>query len=92
MNDFWKVDAYGWGNVISAYPLRPNTITKVTFEIVVGAIAFIGCGVLPSDLNILRTKEVGLFPDSVSFNPFKGESTIMEIMWIIQHPSFKVTQ
>ena len=43
-NNFWKVDANGWGVVISEYPVRPNAVTKVTFYLQIGNTFLIGCG------------------------------------------------
>jgi len=43
-NDFWKVDTDGWSTLISAYPVRPDAITKVIFYPVFGNDWIIGCG------------------------------------------------
>jgi len=43
-NDFWKVDTDGWSTLISAYPVRPDAVTKVTFYLVFGNDWIIGCG------------------------------------------------
>lgn len=72
MTDYWKVNAHGWSTVVSAYPIRPNAVTTVTFQNVNGGSAMIGVGVLP-DATILRTQYVGLFPNSVAFSPFTGK-------------------
>ena len=44
-DSFWKVDGAYWSTVISAYPVRPNAITKVTMYLENGDGFMIGCGV-----------------------------------------------
>ena len=73
--EFWKVDRNGWSTIVSAYPLRPNTITKITFMVVNGGSAAFGVGLLPAP-DYLRTQCVGQFPNSVSLNPFDGDKFI----------------
>ena len=44
--DFWKVDADGYTTVSSAYPIRPNAVTKVTFKLVTGNNVLLGVGMI----------------------------------------------
>ena len=69
--DFWKVDGHYWSTITSAYPVRPNAITKVTFRIVYGREFLIGCG-KGQFSDVLRTQYVGQFPNSVSFHTSSG--------------------
>lgn len=70
-NDFWKVDAHYWSTITSAYPVRPNAITKVTFKLVNGATFAIGCGKAQFS-DVLRSQFVGQFANSVSYYTENG--------------------
>ena len=44
-HDFWKDERNGWSHLYSVLPIRPNTVTKVTFYLVAGNDFIIGVGV-----------------------------------------------
>jgi hypothetical protein len=69
-NDFWKVDEAGGSVLLSAYPLRPGVITKVTFYFVYGNDFHIGIG--KGDFSKIPRNYVGGFPNSISFHCISG--------------------
>jgi len=69
--DFWKVDGSYWSTIISAYPVRPNAMTKVTFKLVHGNAFMFGCG-KGQFSDILRTQYVGQFANSISYYTVNG--------------------
>ena len=69
-SEFWKVDKDGSSTIISAYPVRPNSITKVTFYLVNGNSFIIGCG-KGGNLSTMPNTVVGYRPNSVGYRvPF----------------------
>ena len=69
--DFWKVDANGWTTVSSAYPVRPNAITKVTFKLINGDHFMFGVGTAQFN-SVLGSQFVGQFGNSVSYHNHNG--------------------
>ena len=69
--DYWKVDGNYWSSIISAYPVRPSAVTKVTIQLVSGYSFMIGCG-KGQFSDILRTQYVGQFANSVSYYTLNG--------------------
>jgi len=69
--DFWKVDGHYWTTVTSAYPVRPNAVTKVTFQLVSGNQFFIGCGKGPIK-DALRFRHVGQNAETLSLEVHTG--------------------
>ena len=63
-NDFWKTNSDGWAYIFSAYPVRMNAVTQVTFYLVVGNQFSFGCG------NI--NKSNGQFNKSLNYNTLVG--------------------
>jgi hypothetical protein len=70
--DFWKVDGNYWTTVTSAYPVRPNAVTKVSFQLISGNQFFIGCGKGPIK-DALRFRYVGSIPETLSLEVHSGE-------------------
>ena len=70
--DFWKVDGDGWATVSSAYPVRPNAVTKVTFKLVNSNHYMFGVGTAQFNSN-LESQYVGNFAKSVSYHTINGE-------------------
>ena len=64
-NSFWKVDGNGWTPIISSKPVRPNSITKVTFYLERGATFHIGVG--KKDNNELAKGSICLMRNTVSY-------------------------
>ena len=52
-NVFWKTEKNEASTIISAYPIRPNAVTKVTFYLENGNAFNIGVG--EKDIGILKT-------------------------------------
>ena len=42
-NDFWKTNSDGFTYILSAYPVRMNAVTQVTFYLTVGNKFSLGC-------------------------------------------------
>jgi len=70
-SDFWRYGTKGWKNIISSYPVRPNSITKITFFQVIGNYFMIGCGKLP-DLSYMSSRYIGQFANSLGFHTISG--------------------
>lgn len=67
-NDFWKVDENGHSIIVSAYPIRPNSITKVKFYVVYGVEWVFGIGKIDNISNTCT----GCFPNSVGYHGRTG--------------------
>ena len=68
-NEFWKI-VDGWKNIISSYPVRPNAVTKVTFQLVTGNYFMLGCANMP-DLSYVK-RILGTWPNSHGFHTVDG--------------------
>ena len=64
-DSFWKVDQNGWGLIISAQPVRPNAVTKVTFYMETGDVFIIGCGM--KDIEQLKTNDICQMKNGVEY-------------------------
>ena len=65
MQSYWKVDAYKWTTIISAYPVVPNATTIVEFYMENGNRFAFGCG--KHSKNSPKTSFPGAAPNSVAF-------------------------
>jgi hypothetical protein len=64
-NSFWKVDGHGWSSVISSKPVRPNSITKITFYLEKGATFHLG--VTKKDLSQLAKGDPCVMANTVAY-------------------------
>ena len=70
-NDFYKVDKENWSTIISYYPVRPDSLTRVTFYLVYGNDFTFGCG--KADLGSLRDYFPRKTTTSVSYATWIGK-------------------
>ena len=70
--DFWKVDDNYWTTITASYPVRPNSITKISFKIISGQLFLIGCG-KAQFTDTLSNQHVGQFPNSVGYYTGNGK-------------------
>ena len=68
---FWKVMRDGPATIISAYPIRPNAVTKVTFFMRNGDTFNIGCG--KKNIDLMMTKgDLFEYPNTVFYSTVHG--------------------
>jgi len=71
-NVFWKTEKNEASTIISAYPIRPNAVTNVTFYLENGNDFNIGVG--EKDIGILKSKgNMYYLPKNVFFNTPTGK-------------------
>ena len=72
-NDFYlnNYDQDKYASVISSYPVRPNSITKVTINMVKGRRILIGCG-RGHMSDILNSQYAGQLPQTIGYHPNNG--------------------
>ena len=68
---FWKTEKTEQSTIISAYPIRPNAVTKVTFYLENGNAFNIGVG--EKDIGILKsTENMYYLPNRVFIHAYNG--------------------
>jgi hypothetical protein len=74
---FWKCQKDGPSTITSAYPIRPNAVTKVTFYLENGIMSNIGVG--ERDINILRsTGDIYQLPNTILYASNIGQKYVSQ--------------
>ena len=56
---------------MSAYPVRPNAITRITFYMVYGNDFMVGCG--KGDFSNIPNNSIGVLPNTIAYHLYSGQ-------------------